>query len=351
MSIARRWLFYKAFLEAEFSSSAPTLGWRLRSLLKGHPSKSLVMLEDRAYREHDYFNFTLERRRKATYNLRLDQALHNKLDQKLWLDCVMPSVAPPASHYIAGRKLISLAGDDKNLELDGLLQLLAAKGELFLKPAGEGKGKGAMRLAQLPDGILVNGKRTEALHFLDSFSNISSSGYIVCDIIRQGPWSEAFFPATLNTLRVLTGTHFSDHRPILLAATMKMGRPATYPTDNWQSGKGGIAARADVDTGVLAAGLFYNAELKKREFRETHPESGVQIRGAAVPGWQAVKSTMLQLASLLPYPGLVGWDVALMPTGIVIVEANTSAGLDIHQCHGSLKQTPDQQSFWAEMRM
>ena len=351
MSIARRWLFYKAFLETEFSSSAPTLRWRLRSLLKGHPSKSLVMLEDRAYREHDYFNFTLERRRKAIYNLRLDQALHNKLDQKLWLDCVMPSVAPPASHYIAGRKLISLAGDDKILELDGLLQLLAEKGELFLKPAGEGKGKGAMRLAQLPDGILLNGNRIAARHFLDSFSNTSSTGYIVCDIIRQGPWSEAFFPATLNTLRVLTGTHFSDHRPILLAATMKMGRPATYPTDNWQSGKGGIAARVDVDTGVLAAGLFYNAELKKRELRETHPESGVQIRGAAVPGWQAVKSTMLQLASLLPYPGLVGWDVALMPTGIVIVEANTSAGLDIHQCHGSLKQTPDQQSFWAEMRM
>ncbi len=351
MAIARRWWFYKAFLKVEFSGSAPTLGWRLRSLLKGHPSKGLVMLEDRAYREHDYFSFTLERRRKATYNLRLAQAFFNKLDQKLWLDCVMPSVAPPTTHYLAGRKLISLADNGKILELNALLQLLAEKGELFLKPAGEGKGKGAMRLVQMPDCIVVNGNRVEPRQWLDGFSRQNPSGYIVSDVIAQGPWSEAFFPRTLNTLRVLTGTHFSDHRPVFLAATMKMGRPATYPADNWQSGRGGIAARVDIDNGVLAAGLYYNMRTRRRDSLDAHPESGVQIRGATVPDWQAVKSVMLQLASLLPYPGLIGWDVALMPAGIVIVEANTSPGLDIHQCHGSLKQTAEQRGFWAEMRM
>jgi len=111
MSIARRWLFYRAFLEKEFAGSAPSLGWRLRSLLRGHPSKGLAMLEDRAYREHDYFSFTLQGRRRATYNRLLTAALSNKLDQKLWLDRVMPSVAPPVTHYVAGRKLVSLAGD------------------------------------------------------------------------------------------------------------------------------------------------------------------------------------------------------------------------------------------------
>ena len=349
MSIVHRWLFYKAFLKVEFSGSAPTLGWRLRSLLKGHPSKGLVMLEDRAYREHDFFNFTLERRRKATFNARLAQALFNKLDQKLWLDRVMPSVAPPTTHYLAGRKLISLTGE--SLELDALLSLLAEKGELFLKPAGEGKGKGAMRLVQVPDGILVNGDRVEPRQWLDGFSRSDPTGYIVSDVIAQGPWSQAYFPRTLNTLRVLTGTHFSDHRAALLAATMKMGRPATYPTDNWQTGRGGIAARVDVDSGVLAAGLFYNARTRQRDSLEAHPESGVQIRGATIPDWQAVKSVMLRLAGLLPYPGLVGWDVALTQAGIVIVEANTGPGLDIHQCHGSLKQTAEQRGFWAEMRM
>lgn len=35
----------------------------------------------------------------------------------------------------------------------------------------------------------------------------------------------------------------------------------------------------------------------------------------------------------------------------VIVEANTTPGLDIHQCHGSLKQTAEQRGFWAEIGM
>jgi hypothetical protein len=84
---------------------------------------------------------------------------------------------------------------------------------------------------------------------------------------------------------------------------------------------------------------------------DAHPDTGARIRGAIVPDWQGVRSAMLGLAGLLPYPGLIGWDVALMPAGIVIVEANTSPGLDIHQCHGSLKQTAEQRGFWAEMGM
>jgi len=309
------------------------------------------MLDDRAYREHDYINFTLQRRRRETYNSRLAQVLFSKLDQKVWLDCVMPSVAPPVTHYLAGRKLVSLDGNGEVLELDALLVLLARKGELFLKPSGQGQGFGAMRLVQTPDGILANGKSFEPRQWLAGFFGQNRTGYLVSDIIAQGPWSEAFFPNTLNTLRVLTGTHFSDHRPVVLAATMKMGRPATYPTDNWKSGWGGIAALVDVDNGALAAGLSYNAQAGRRDYVETHPESGIQIRGATIPNWGFVKSAMLQLAGLLPFPGLVGWDVALTAAGIVIVEANTSPGLDIHQCHGSLKQTAEQRAFWAEMRM
>jgi len=309
------------------------------------------MLEDGAYRDHDYIGFTLARRRIQARNLPLAQVLSSKLDQKLWLDVVMPSAAPPITHYLAGRKLISLAGDGAVLEGDALLALLADKGELFIKPSGKGQGLDALRLVQTPDGILANGKAIAPRQWLDGFLDRNTTGYIVSDIIAQGPWSEAFFPATLNTLRVLTGTHFSDHRPVVLAATMKMGRPATYPTDNWKKGSGGVAALVNVDSGVLAAGLFYNKQTRRRDTIEAHPESGVRISGATVPDWDGVKAAMLNLAGLLPFPGLVGWDVALTPAGIIVVEGNIRPGLDIHQSHGSLKQTAEQRAFWAEMRM
>ena len=348
MSIVRRWTAYRTYLQMEFSGPATSLRWRIASLVRGQPSKTLSMLDERAYRERDYIQFTMHRRRREVRTASLHAVLYNKLDQKLWLDRAMPQAAPPVSHYIAGRRLVALA-DGATQDLEALLDLLAAKGELFLKPSGQGQGIGAYRLAQSPGGMLVNGREAEPRQWLEAFSNGKASGYIVSEIIRQGRWSEAFYPRTLNTLRVLTGTHFSDHRPVLLAATMKTGRPATFPTDNWKSGRGGVAALVDVETGALARGLYYNKETKRRDFMDRHPDGGTPFAGNAVPNWGKVRARMLELAGLLPFPGIVGWDVALTDDGIVIVEANTTPGLDIHQCHGSLKAREEQRAFWREL--
>jgi hypothetical protein len=349
MWIARRWASYKVYLKTEFKDAPPSAMWRLRSLLRGHPSKSLVMLEDEAFRRRDYIPTTLLIRRVATYNRRLDQVLFNKLNQKAWLDHVMPSVAPPMTHYVAGRHLVSLAMPGECLDLEAILGLVRQKGEVFLKPAGEGQGRGALRLTDAPGGLQVNGKMVDPREWLNGFARQNATGYTVSDIVQQGPWSEAFFPPTLNTLRVLTGTHFSNHQPVILAATMKMGRPATYPTDNWRVGRGGISALVDPASGVLGPGLSYNRETKRRHLSEQHPDSGVQIRGSVIPNWGLVRSRMLQLAGLLPYAGLVGWDVALTGDDIIIVEANTTPGLAIHESHASVKKTAEQRAFWVDM--
>jgi GNAT superfamily N-acetyltransferase len=350
MSIVRRWTAYKYFLQQEFSAPAPSLGWRLAGFLRTQPSKCLVMLDERAYRERDYIQITLHRRRRDVRTAALHGMLYNKLDQKLWLDRVMPEAAPPVTHYVAGDRLVGLDGGGAR-GLDALLGLLAEKRELFLKPSGQGQGIGAIRLVQQAEGILVNGTPTQPGTWLAAFTKDRrrANGYIVSDIIRQGRWADAFFSGTLNTLRVLTGTHLSDHRPVLLAATMKTGRPSTYPTDNWKSGRGGVAALVDVETGALARGLFYNKQTRRRDFMDRHPDSGTPFIGNAVPDWPLVRSRMLELAALLPFPGIVGWDVALTDGGITIVEANTTPGLDIHQCHASLKAREEQRAFWKEL--
>jgi hypothetical protein len=350
VSLFKRWKSYSTFLQTEFSTPPPSLFWRVRGLLRSHPSQSLVMLDPHSLRRHDYFAFTLERRRKDTYNGPIALALFNKIDQKLWLDKVMPSVAPPLTHYFAGTQTVDVK-DGKCHPFDSVFPMLEEQGELFLKPSGEGQGRGAFRLALNGGVFSVNGKASDSSVWLGAFRDASPSGYTISRVVSQGGWSEMFFPPTLNTLRVLTGTHRSDHRPILLAATMKMGRPSTFPTDNWKVGRGGVAARVMIDSGQLASGLHYDSVAGRRELIERHPETGAQIKGVLVPNWSSVRATMLELAALLPFPGLVGWDVALTKSGIVIVEANTGPGLDIHQCHGSLTATAEQIAFWKEMRM
>ncbi|WP_232375772.1 sugar-transfer associated ATP-grasp domain-containing protein [Mesorhizobium comanense] len=349
VAIARRWRAYSSFVRTEFEDVAPSNLWRLRGLLRGHQSQALIMLEDQAFLRSEYTPLSLYTRRLATYNNRIDRFLFNKLNQKAWLDHVMPSAAPPMTHYIAGQQLVDLAKPEERLEFEEILSLAQQKGELFLKPAAGGYAKGALRLAHGPDGLQVNGHRVQAREWLDGFLRQKPDAYTISEIIRQGTWSEAFFPPTLNTLRVLTGTHFSSHGTVILAATMKMGRPETYPTDNWKIGRGGISARVDPLNGVLGPGLSYDSKNRRRQVSERHPDSGVQIRNAVIPNWDIVKSRMLRLASQLPYPGLIGWDVALTNDDIVIVEANTTPGLAIHESHASLRRTPEQRAFWAEM--
>jgi hypothetical protein len=60
---------------------------------------------------------------------------------------------------------------------------------------------------------------------------------------------------------------------------------------------------------------------------------------------------MLEIVRRQPSLGLVGWDVAITPTGVVIVEGNGKPGLDIHEAHESLLARADQRDCWAGMNI
>lgn len=337
------------YLKQEFKAPARSLAWRVRSLFSGHPSQSLMMLSDDARRRRDYIPLFRSTRRVLAQNSRLIAFLHNKIGQKLWLDAMMPKVAPPLKFYIAGRQLVPISGRTERQNLDTLLAFAEAKGRIFLKPPDQDRGKGAMRIEFTGGQFAVNGEPTEAGALLNELSAGRYSGYTVSEFIEQGEWSAAFYPRTLNTLRVLTGTSPVRHEPILLAATLRIGRPSTFPVDNWDAGRGGVAALIEPATGVLTSGLIFNQETKRREWCENHPDTGTRIKDAEVPDWKTVAATVRELAGLLPFPGLIGWDIALTSSGPVVVEANHLPGLDNHQCHRSLKSTPEQRAFWAEM--
>ena len=89
MSIAAV-VVHKSFL-TEFSSSAPA--WLASQPAQGIPQKAWDARGQGLPRAR-LFQLHLGTAAQATYNLRLEQALHNKLDQKP-AHCVMPSVAPP----------------------------------------------------------------------------------------------------------------------------------------------------------------------------------------------------------------------------------------------------------------
>jgi hypothetical protein len=68
-----------------------------------------------------------------------------------------------------------------------------------------------------------------------------------------------------------------------------------------------------------------------------HPESGAQISGAVVPGWDRIQETVLRAAASLPFNRMAGWDVLVTSGGEpVIIEGNGNSDIDLFQVHGGL---------------
>jgi hypothetical protein len=93
---------------------------------------------------------------------------------------------------------------------------------------------------------------------------------------------------------------------------------------------GGIAAGIDLETGILgpASNLGMEAELG---WLARHPGSGAPICGVRLPHWDEFAAFVINAHRAFADRVLIGWDIAITPDGLVVVEANGAPDLDIMQ--------------------
>lgn len=320
------------------------------AILKCKHSFALKMMEPEVRRTGAYIPDTLYRRRIDVHNSKTIAFLANKITQKLWLDRWFPEQAPPVLYYVGIDQLIPLSSAAAPRLIADLPQLVRGHGALFFKPSDGYGARGIMHVA-LRNGVIEVNKKPITDDALNDMAQEKLGGYLICEVIQNGPWTAKFFDQTLNTIRILTGSRSVSRSPLILSAILKTGKASSFPTDNWQRGKGGISAKIDIETGRVGLALGYDSSSRTRRPFAFHPETGAAISGETVPGWPAIKQLMIQVAGRLPFPGIVGWDVALSPDGIVIVEGNGIPGIDIHEAHESLISNSDQKEFWRGMNI
>ena len=64
---------------------------------------------------------------------------------------------------------------------------------------------------------------------------------------------------------------------------------------------------------------------------ERHPDTGTLIEGFQLPHWESAKRLVLRAHEALERIAVVGWDVAILEDGPVIVEGNDSPGASSSQ--------------------
>ena len=224
---------------------------------------------------------------------------------------------------------------------------------LVIKPMGGIMGHGVLMLSQVNYhgfniSAVTNTGRTltfeEIAAKLDTPPNIvyrmtsyrlALPGYILQARVGQHPLLSSLAPDTTNTVRVVTFRDRSD-RVHVQFTILRAGRKGNT-ADNWE--QGGVSIGVDRGTGVMVRGV-----LKPKyggAWMESHPDSGVVFAGSQLPFWQEVIDLCSRAATATPGLRSIGWDVAITPTGPVLIEGNPDWDLPMVQVHTRGLLQPD----------
>jgi hypothetical protein len=202
--------------------------------------------------------------------------------------------------------------------------------DLFVKPTKGRGGTGAQLWCWTGEGryVDVDGNTSTPAELLALLRRISQTGgCIVQPRLTNHPALADLCNGALSTVRVLTienerGEYEVTH------AVLRMAVGANVTVDNFHAG--GIAARVDLCTGHLgrATDIGLRPDIG---WCETHPDTHAKILGQRLPWWQETCDLARRAHAAFSDRIAIGWDIAILPEGPVVVEGNGGPDLDIIQ--------------------
>lgn len=126
-------------------------------------------------------------------------------------------------------------------------------------------------------------------------------------------------PDAVQTLRVETCLDNKGEFH-LLGCFVMIGAPNAH-VSNCHSG--GVMCNLDLKTGEIISDGYNPNGWSVTE----SPATGIKLRGFKVPYYDKVEDFVKQLSHVLPEARYVGWDVAITPDGLAVIEGNTLPGL------------------------
>ena len=197
--------------------------------------------------------------------------------------------------------------------------------QLFLKPIMGIGGQGCMIISKsnLMESVIRHQKA------------LLEQSYLIEEYIQQHPNINEIHPFAINTLRMV---HYIDSNNTvhILSVLMRFGI-GTSITDNTSTG--GFSIAVNSKTGVLE-GPGRQDLAKGGAVYSKHPDTQVALEGFVIPYFQEACNLVKKSAKYFPNR-IVGWDIAITPSGPVIIEANHNPSLHLSDvAYGGYKKHP-----------
>lgn len=205
--------------------------------------------------------------------------------------------------------------------------------DLFTKPANGSGGRGGRRWVHHEPGTYAAGAlRLDAAGLLAELRRQAAelrTTILVQESLRNHQDLRDLTNGGLATMRIVTIRPLGG-TPALQLAVYRMP-VGTLSADNF--GGGGVAAPVDLATGRLGPALRRDPALRHIvRPTTTHPDTGAPIEGRQLPHWPETVRTVLRAhAAAQGVAPAIGWDVAILDRGPVIVEGNNVPGSPVSQ--------------------
>ncbi len=192
---------------------------------------------------------------------------------------------------------------DRSCTRDKLDAFLSGRSAILYKPLEGSSGQGIEKIT------------SDAWQGKDDFlETLQAKGdAILEEIVIQHPAMASLCPTSVNTVRV--ATLLGDRAEGIVYTFVRIGNGKVM--DNVDCG--GMAARVDLDTGVMKT----VAADKQGHVYEKHPMTGTPIVGFQIPYWDEIKAMCLEAMRRVPQVRFVAWDVAVTEKGPLFIEGNS----------------------------
>lgn len=310
--------------------------WKLRlgaGRLSLNEYLELRLFDEQLYKDVDKKAFVgLESARRiwfqANYRVDLFAMATNKIASTIWFAAhglpTLPTVA--LYHEAVGRPNGRLLTDEA--ELRAFLKN-AGHYPLFGKPIEGSRSIGSSSIEcymESNDCLITTAGRIISLDDFVSFIKSNAlSGYQFQSRISPHAAIREVCGNRLATVRLLT--ILQGGKPQILRACWKIPGGEQTADNFWRQGN--LLAQLDLDGGRVTRVIRGSSN----EYEEVshHPDSGVRILGMNVPNWDKVTELAMEGAKVLPELPLVGWDIAPIDAGAVLVEPNVTPDFQLHQ--------------------
>ena len=210
-----------------------------------------------------------------------------------------------------------------------VIEFMRKAGKAVYKPLEECEGRGI---------------RSYSVHDYDNIQNLADDilsgnkgNALLDEWIVQSEEMNKYYKDGVNCIRVYTFLH-NGHFEFLDA---KVSFGTTSDIVNATISRN-LFATVDVHTGIITSDLTdYTLVLY-----EEHPVTLFKAKGTQLPCWDDVLELAKKAAYRVPQVAYVGWDIALTPSGAVLIEGNHCGGCGGNQFCTLTDRTTGSKELW-----